>query len=75
MEFNFCFTLIYIIYAGLKEYTVDVPNKQVTMKADLGFHRKAENDALKSGTNKECRPITYLLKNFRETCFGNHLAD
>ncbi|XP_044485536.1 uncharacterized protein LOC123211075 isoform X2 [Mangifera indica] len=25
---------------GLKEYTVDVPNKQVIVKGDLGFHSK-----------------------------------
>ncbi|KAM3687020.1 hypothetical protein ACB098_10G046000 [Castanea mollissima] len=60
---------------GLKEYTVDVHNRQVIIKADLGFHWKVENDPLnKSEMNQECRPLTYLLKTFRSTCFGDHLA-
>ncbi|KAK7816833.1 hypothetical protein CFP56_043559 [Quercus suber] len=46
------------------------------MKADLGLHWKVENDPPnKSEMNQECRPLTYLLKTFRSTCFGNHLAD
>ncbi|KAF5478483.1 hypothetical protein F2P56_005041 [Juglans regia] len=60
---------------GLEECTVDVQNRRVTMKAEFGFQWKAKPGAPKSKMNKELRPLTYLLKPFRGTCFGNHLAN
>ncbi|KAL5815191.1 hypothetical protein ACOSQ3_025987 [Xanthoceras sorbifolium] len=54
---------------GLKEYTVDVPNRQVIVKGDFGFHREVEDYySPKSKIKNRCQPL-HFFKSFKENCF------
>ncbi|XP_024452090.1 uncharacterized protein LOC7465513 isoform X1 [Populus trichocarpa] len=62
--------------AGLKEYTVDVHNKQVIMKGDTGKQWKKEDDHSNDEMNNErCQRLKLFLRSFVATCFGNYMAN
>ncbi|XP_031248491.1 uncharacterized protein LOC116106286 [Pistacia vera] len=55
---------------GLREYTVDVPNKQVTVKGDFGFGSKLHYHSLhQRQTKSACFPFKFFFKSFRAFCF------
>ncbi|KAJ0049317.1 hypothetical protein Pint_15882 [Pistacia integerrima] len=58
------------ILNGLREYTVDVPNKQVTVKGDFGFGSKLHYHSLhQRQTKSACFPSKFFFKSFRAFCF------
>ncbi|KAF9685683.1 hypothetical protein SADUNF_Sadunf03G0079800 [Salix dunnii] len=62
--------------SGLKEYTVDLHNKQVIMKGNVGKQRKNEDDYSDDEMNNgRCRRLKLFLRSFMATCFGNYLAN
>ncbi|KAI9174632.1 hypothetical protein LWI28_020359 [Acer negundo] len=46
---------------GLREYTVDVPNRQVIVKGDFGFEDNSSKNKIKS----RCYPLQFFFKYFR----------
>ncbi|KAK3224882.1 hypothetical protein Dsin_004744 [Dipteronia sinensis] len=55
--------------SGLKECTVDVPNRQVIVKGDFGFRRNLEDNSPKNKLKTRCYPLQYFFKNFRVNYF------
>ncbi|KAJ9147725.1 hypothetical protein P3X46_029851 [Hevea brasiliensis] len=61
---------------GLREYTVDVKEKQVIVKGNCRNQQKEEDDYFKCEMNKErCCPLKLLLGSFVASCFRKQIAD
>ncbi|KAJ6703757.1 hypothetical protein OIU85_029666 [Salix viminalis] len=62
--------------SGLKEYTVDLHNKQVIMKGNVGKRWKNEDDYSNDEMNNgRCQRLKLFLRSFMASCFGNYLAN
>lgn len=48
---------------GLREYTVDVSNKQVILKADFGFRWDVEDDLSKNEKIRDWNPLKKICLN------------
>ncbi|XP_022758774.1 uncharacterized protein LOC111305466 [Durio zibethinus] len=57
---------------GLREYIVDVSNKKVIVKADLGFHWNVKDDLSESEKRKDWHPLE-VFKCLSPICFKKQL--
>ncbi|MBA0689620.1 hypothetical protein Goari_007341 [Gossypium aridum] len=64
---------IVVQLAGLREYTVDVSNKQVVVKADFGFRWKLKNEFSKTEKRKYWH-VLGVLKCLGLICFCKQIA-
>ncbi|XVE57669.1 hypothetical protein DITRI_Ditri04bG0108100 [Diplodiscus trichospermus] len=55
---------------GLREYTVDISNKLVTVKADFGFRCNAKDYLSKDEKRKHWHPLKVFKYCLSLICFG-----
>ncbi|XP_017972763.1 PREDICTED: uncharacterized protein LOC18606275 [Theobroma cacao] len=56
---------------GLREYTVDVSNKQVIVKADFGFRWNVKDHLSKSEKRKDWRSLQLFKSCFGPICYSS----
>ncbi|KAJ8769007.1 hypothetical protein K2173_024002 [Erythroxylum novogranatense] len=58
---------------GLSEYSVDMRNKQVTLKGDFGYGRKEEDRSSSSSDRRtpkqSCLPLKLFVRSLVASCF------
>ncbi|KAK6262909.1 hypothetical protein QUC31_008725, partial [Theobroma cacao] len=58
-------------FDGLREYTVDVSNKQVIVKADFGFRWNVKDHLSKSEKRKDWRSLQLFKSCFGPICYSS----
>lgn len=67
-----------LVIAGIREYTMDVPNKLVIVKGDFGFHNKKVKDddyySEISSSSGCCDPLKFFFRSFRAALLASAIS-